>query len=59
MSGMWEALVFKQTVRFKFTVCLVMLARCQDHARNSYRTETKFHIYVSCGHQVSPDHVYV
>jgi len=58
MYGMWEGLVFAQTVWFKFAVCLVMLARCQDHARNSSKTDTKFHVFVSCGHQVYRDNVY-
>jgi hypothetical protein len=59
MSGLWEVLVFAQTVWFKFAVCLVMLARCQDHACNSSRTDTKFNVFVSCGHQVYPDDVYI
>jgi hypothetical protein len=59
MSGMWEVLVLAQTVQFKFSVCLVLLARCQDHACNSARTNAKFHVFVSCGHQVNPDNVYI
>jgi hypothetical protein len=59
MSGMWELLVFAQTVWFKFAVCLVMLARGQDHARSSSRIDTKFRVFVSCSHQVYPDNVYI
>jgi len=59
MSGMWEVLVFAQTVRFKFAVCLVTLARCQDHACNSSRIDTNFNAFFSCGHQVYPDDVYI
>jgi hypothetical protein len=58
MSGVWEVLVLAQTVWVKFSACLVLLARCQDHACNSSMTDTIFHVFVSCGHLVNPD-VYI